>query len=352
MSEASNKPARWADKHKAARPRVVTVSQQQLVQTGYLQPGQLLPLVIRPSVPELDLCAWVQSNREQVESELLAHGAILFRGFGLRTVEDFERFSAALQLQPMRYMESSTPRVRVSSTVYTSTEFPAEETIALHSELSAATTFPMKVIFFCHTPAPEGGATPLADVRGVLRRIPEEIRRRFVEKGWLLVRNYGDGFGLTWRDAFHTEERAEVERYCAEHAIEVEWKEGDRLRTRQVRPALITHPHTGEQTWFNHMAFWHVANLNPTVGRVLLEEFGEEGLPYHTYYGDGSRIEDEVAQTVRDAYLQEKIVFPWEQGDLVLIDNVLVAHGREPYSGPRRILTVLGEPYTRPDRVG
>jgi hypothetical protein len=97
------------------------------------------------------------------------------------------------------------------------------------------------------------------------------------------------------------------------------------------------------------MAFWHVANLDPTVGRLLLEEFGEEGLPYHTYYGDGSRIDDAVAHVVRDAYLQEKIVFPWQAGDVVLIDNILVAHGREPYQGARKILAALGEPYTRTD---
>lgn len=356
MGDSKTKPAtgasRWADKSKAARPKVVTVSQQQLVTTGYLHPDQTLPLVIQPNVPGLDVCAWVENNRDFVEAELLKHGAILFRSFALNTTEDFERFTDALALELMKYMESSTPRVKVSEKVYTSTEFPAEQTIALHNELSAATTFPMKVVFFGHTPAPTGGATPIADVRNVLGRIPADIKQRFIEKGWLLVRNYGDGFGLTWQDAFHTTDRADVERYCASNDIAVEWKDGDRLRTRQVRPVMVTHPRTGEQTWFNHMAFWHVANLEPTVSKLLLEEFGEEGLPYHTYYGDGSPIEDAVAQAVRDAYLQEKTVFPWERGDVVLIDNILVAHGREPYSGPRRILTALGEPYTRPDRVG
>lgn len=353
MSESNNRPvsrvSKWADKSKAAK--VVTVSQQQLVNIDYLQPGKQLPLVIRPNLPSMDLSAWVESNRDFVETELRKHGAILFRGFGLTTSADFERFVEALGLELMKYMESSTPRIKVSDKVYTSTEFPAEETIALHSELSAATTFPMKVVFFSLIPAEQGGATPIADVRAVLERISPEIRQTFADKGWLLVRNYGDGFGLTWQDAFHTTNKADVEAYCTENDIEVEWKDGDRLRTRQVRPAIATHPHTAEQVWFNHMAFWHVANLEASVGQMLLKEFTEEGLPYHTYYGDGTPIPDDVAHAVRDAYLAEKIVFPWEQGDALVIDNMLVAHGREPYSGPRKTLAALGQPYTRTDRV-
>lgn len=352
MDESNTKPAttsKWADKSKAARPKMVTISQQQLVSLGPLQPDQALPLVIRPNVPELDVCAWVRNNRELVETELTRHGAILFRGFALSSTEDFERFVESLSLELMKYMESSTPRLKVSDKVYTSTEFPADQTIALHSELSAATTFPMKVVFFCHTPAEQGGETPIADVRKVLQQIPSDIRQTFAEKGWLLVRNYGDGFGLTWQDAFHTTDRADVERYCTENDIQCEWKDGDRLRTRQVRPAIATHPRTGEQVWFNHMAFWHVANLEPTVRDLLLGELGEENLPYHTYYGDGTRIEAEVANAVRDAYLQEKVVFAWQKGDVIVIDNMLVAHGRQPYAGPRKILTALGEPYTRTD---
>lgn len=353
MSESNERPvarvSKWADKSKAAK--VVTVSQQQLVRVGYLQPDQKLPLVIQPNLPGVDVCGWVQNNRDFIEAELLKHGAILFRGFGLTTAADFERFNDSLALELMKYMESSTPRIKVSDKVYTSTEFPAEETIALHSELSAAVTFPMKVVFFSLTPAEKGGETPIADVRIVLERISPEIRQTFADKGWLLVRNYGDGFGLTWQDAFHTTSKADVEQYCAQNDIEVEWKDGDRLRTRQVRPAITTHPRTGEQVWFNHMAFWHVANLEASVGQMLLQEFTEEGLPYHTYYGDGSPIPADVAHAVRDAYLAAKIVFPWEKGDVVLIDNMLVAHGREPYSGPRKTLAALGDPYTRTDRV-
>ena len=80
---------------------------------------------------------------------------------------------------------------------------------------------------------------------------------------------------------------------------------------------------------------------------VLLEEFAEEDLPTNTYYGDGSRIEPEVLEELREAYRQETIAFPWQAGDVMVLDNILTAHGRGPYSGPRKILVTMADPIQR-----
>ena len=100
MTELEKKPAagKWADKSRAARSKVVTVSQEQLVEAGHLRPDQPLPLVLRPNVAGLDVCAWARSNREYIEAELLKHGAILFRGFDLSSSADFENFVDALAI--------------------------------------------------------------------------------------------------------------------------------------------------------------------------------------------------------------------------------------------------------------
>jgi alpha-ketoglutarate-dependent taurine dioxygenase len=249
----------------------------------------------------------------------------------------------------MEYKERSSPRHEEGERIYTSTDYPADQKIFPHNEHSYSRRFPLKLFFCCITPAEEGGQTPIADVRRVHDRLSQATRERFAEKGWLLIRNYGDGFGLTWQDSFHTEDRADVERYCREQAIEWEWKEGDRLRTRQVRPAIATHPVTGEKVWFNHIAFWHDSSLDPAVRELLLEEFAPEDMPYQTFYGDGTTIEDEVAAELREAYLAERIVFDWYRGDLLMMDNMLAAHGRMPYRGERKTLVAMAEAYERPD---
>jgi alpha-ketoglutarate-dependent taurine dioxygenase len=347
--ELSGGARSWSDRRKAVQP--ITVSQTEMVRTSHLTGHPGLPLVVEPSpgFENLRIDEWARDNRQWVEDAIHRHGGVLFRGFGLKGQEDFNRFLSTIEAPLINYTESSTPRRQVKKNVYTSTEFPSDQTIALHNELSTAATFPLRIWFFCDIPAEEGGQTPIADVRRVHDRLGEATREKFAEKGWLLIRNYGDGFGLTWQDSFHTEDRADVERYCREHAIEWEWKEGDRLRTRQVRPAIATHPVTGEKVWFNHIAFWHDSSLDPAVRELLLEEFAPEDMPYQTFYGDGTTIEDEVAAELREAYLAERIVFDWYRGDLLMMDNMLAAHGRMPYRGERKTLVAMAEAYERPD---
>ncbi|MEW5928742.1 MAG: TauD/TfdA family dioxygenase [Gemmatimonadota bacterium] len=341
----------WADRRKTIQP--VSISQTQLVEIGHL-PGRedALPLVVEPVAEyagTLKLHEWAADHLQMIEKSMLRYGGILFRNFDAKGQEDFHRFLDALGTPLIQYNESSTPRTQLKKNVYTSTEFPNDQTIALHNELSTSATVPARIFFFCDLPADEGGQTPIADVRRVYQRLSRETRERFEEKGWKLVRNYGDGFGLTWQDSFHTTDRAEVERYCREQAITWEWKEGDRLRTWQVRPAVLDHPATGERAWFNHIAFWHDSSLAPDVREVLRAEFEPEDMPYQTFYGDGTTIEDEVAAELREAYLQERIVFDWYRGDLLMMDNLLAAHGRMPYRGDRRTLVAMAEPYRRPD---
>jgi len=326
---------------KAIKPKTLSLSRQELLKTGPLRPDAALPLLVQPNVDGVDLAEVIGGSRELIEQRLSTHGALLFRGFNLSTQADFEEFLRATPYQLMRYMEGATPRTELSEKLYTSTEYPPDQHIALHNELTYVTQWPMKIWFFCQQPPEAGGETPIADVRGVYNRIPPRIRDRFVEKGWMLTRNFGQGLSLSWQTSFHTEEAAEVESYCRGARIDWEWRPNEGLRTRQTRPAVQLHPQTREMVWFNHVAFWHVSSLEAKVRDAMLAMFREEDLPYNTYYGDGSPIEDSIVAEIREAYRQERLEFRWQAGDILMLDNMLVAHGRNPYSGPRRVLVAM-----------
>jgi alpha-ketoglutarate-dependent taurine dioxygenase len=332
-------------KFPSLKRREIGTSQEQWVICEPVRPGSGLPLMIRPAVAGLDLAVWAGSNLPFILTRLHRHGALLFRGFDVQGAEGLDRFIRAVAGEPLPYEERSSPRSRVSGNIYTSTDHPPSERIFLHNEQSYNLVFPLQLFFCCVTPAGRGGETPIADARRIFERIPPRVRERFMDRGYLYVRNFGDRLGLSWQTAFQTADRAVVEAYCQRNAIGFEWRSGDRLRTRQVRRAAGRHPFTGEPVWVNHATFFHVSTLPPAIGRALLEEMGEEELPNNTYYGDGEPIEPEVLSLLREAYCAETVEFPWARGDLLVIDNMLVSHGRATYEGPRHLLAGMASPF-------
>jgi alpha-ketoglutarate-dependent taurine dioxygenase len=345
MKEVDGREADF-DRFKTRQRKVVKLSQEDLVKKGYLDSGKRFPLLIEPQATGLSLVAWAESNRQLIENELLKHGAILFRGFNLDGIPQFEQFARAISGELLDYRERAAPRHEVGSRVYTSTEFPADQSIPLHHEMSYSHNWPTKIWFFCAQPALQGGSTPIADDREVFCLIDQKIKRRFIEKGVMYIRNYGEGLDLSWQEAFQTDDRSVVESYCRQAQTQIEWRGGDRLRTRQVRQAIVNHPQTGDVVWFNHAHLFHISNLAAAVRKALLSEFKEDEVPRNAFYGDGSSIEASILDEIRETYYRSAVTFPWRQDDVLMLDNFLVSHGREPFVGPRRILVAMAELYT------
>lgn len=339
--EAHEKPQKRMPE---TRRKLVKPSGEGWVEPLVAQPGGTLPLILKPSLEGINLTDWAASNREIIEAQLLEHGGLLFRGFNLKQVSEFERFINAVSGAAVEYQERSSPRSRVGGNIYTSTDHPPDQHIFLHNEQSYNLTFPLRIFFFCVSPAERGGETLLADARKVYARIPPEMRERLIRSGYMYVRNFGRGFGLTWQTAFQTTERSAVERYCREHDIGFEWDGDDLLRTRQVRRLSATHPRTRETVWFNHATFFHVSTLAADLRRILSSAFSEQDLPNNTYYGDGSPIEPAVMDALRQAYLHELVTVSLGEGDVLMLDNMLASHGRAPFAGPRKVVVGMSEP--------
>lgn len=325
-----------------ARRKSVSLNESESVKTGYLKPGQMSPLVIQPTLPLIDSSRWASDNREFIEAKLLKHGAILFRGFDIKTPPDFQSFAQSI-CKDLFTENGELPRNKVSDKIYTPVKYPSDKHILWHNENTFAPRWPMKIFFFCVTPSEQGGETPIVDCRKVLERIDAHIRERFLQKRILYVRNYGDGLGLPWQVVFQTDNREQVEEYCRNNSIEFEWNGGHDLKTRTVRPAIARHPKTGEMVWINQATHWHVACLDRDVRASVMNLFREEDFPRHCYFGDGSVIEDKIMDGICEAYRELEVTFTWRTGDVLLLDNMLTAHARNPYVGPREIYVTMGE---------
>jgi alpha-ketoglutarate-dependent taurine dioxygenase len=319
----------------SARRKAVSVS-------DFMGEALAAPGVIKwqPAVEGVSLSQWLETNKQSVLDKLHTTGAVLFRGFDLLSIEAFEQLLTNLSGELVDYSYRSTPRNQVSGKIYTSTHYPAHQTIALHNEMSYSRQWPTIIGFFCVQPAAVGGETPLADSRRVFAQIDPEIRKEFIRKQVMYVRNYDDdALDLSWREVFQTDSRTEVESYCRKAGMKAEWNGDKQLRTSQVCQAAIKHPLTGEMVWFNQAHLFHVSSLDDDL-RSLLQSTGNE--PRNAFFGDGSEIDEATLDHIRSVYENEKVAFPWQRGDVLVLDNILKAHGRKPYRGPREIVVGMG----------
>lgn len=327
-----------------SRQGPLKLSARDLVATRLPEGGALYPLIMEPRVEGLDLVAWSRDNRARLDEEIARYGGVLLRGFRVESVAAFEEFVRVSSAEPLPYGERSSPRDVVKDRIYTSTSHPADQQIFLHNEQSYNLTFPGRIHFHCVTPAAEGGATPVACTRRIFRDMPRALAARFIERRYRYTRNFGEGLGLSWQAAFQTSDRAEVERYCRDNDIELTWLDRDRLRTSQVRRCVARHPRTGELAWFNHATFFHVSTLDPGLVEHLRATYREEEMPNNTFYGDGGLIEPDTLRLMRVLYEGAKVSVPWQRGDCLVLDNMLMAHGREAFRGERLVVVAMSEP--------
>lgn len=349
MTTDGSRPAKPSLRGHGRAPARRAAAPGALAEEADLEPGRALPRLFTARVDGVSLPAWGQSQRDALRAALAERGGVLLRGFQTPSAAEFAALIEAVAGAPIAYTERSSPRSHVEANVYTSTDHPAAQPIPLHCENSYAHAFPQWLCFLCLQPARRGGATIIADVRGVLARLPDAVRQRFADRGVMYVRNFREGLSLPWQAVFQTEDRGAVEARCAEGGYTVEWRADDSLRTRRVAPAIARHPHTREPVWFNHAAFFHVSTLDAATRTALRAQYADDELPNNTYYGDGGEIEAEVLDAVRAAYRAETVEFPWQRGDVLVLDNLLVAHGRTPYEGERRVLVGMAEPLSSDD---
>jgi alpha-ketoglutarate-dependent taurine dioxygenase len=315
-----------------------------LVRSSFLGTEPSTPEIIQPTMDGVNLISWATSNKEFIYTELAKYGALLFRHFTLDTPAKFETFATTISRNGELFDEyGDLPRDDPGAKVYHSTPYPADKSILFHNESSHMHRWPMKILFYCVKPANEKGATPIIDCRQSYKALDPALIRIMTEKKLMYVRNFIDGLDISWQQFFQTSDKARVEEYCKKAGIDFMWKGENHLTTRQICPAVVKHPETREMLFFNQVQLHHVSCLDPDVKASMLSLFPEEDLPRNVYYGDGAPIEDSIISEISTLYEQIAIRFQWQAGDTILLDNMMVAHARDPFEGNRKILVAMAD---------
>jgi alpha-ketoglutarate-dependent taurine dioxygenase len=318
--------------------------------------NEALPLVLKPkrSTSRADFLELLQSERSALHARLLEHGGLLFRGWPVGNAQDFADAIDALGTgASVNYIGGDSPRRKITGAVYTSTEAPPAVKIPLHNELSFVRHYPKHIFFFCEVAPSAQGETILGDARRIYRALDPAVRERFLGRQLKYVSAYyGRSLIMdlvnslqpshkSWREVFETDDRGEVERLCREHDFEFDWHDANWIRISQTRPAAITHPETNEWVWFSQA---HLYDFSPRLlglwRYVAAKAFyaRRHTRLHEIFHADGSKVERADLYHIMDTLDANTVRFPWQKGDLLVLDNVLTMHGRATFHGPRRIL--------------
>lgn len=339
-----------------------TSKKNENLRTSIFQREQDFVFVIEPTSSSIDIVNWCISNRPLIEEKLLQHGAVFFKGFG-SSPEDFKRISDGLYERDCPYLAGLTRRRAFGKNMRLASEFPRQFCLQQHGEMSYMRVWPMRVLFYCETPAESGGETSICSIRQFMKRVRKETVDKFLKLGIKYERIYpkdGRSHLNGWRDSFFSDSREDVERICKELSIGFEWLPDGGLRNTWFHQAVKAHPVSGELVWHNHISQWGrlsdvpgaltpaLRAIKPMYEEKIFQELMKNGdlvKSASVYYGDGSTIELEVLEEITSILEGEKLSFPWNKGDFIILENMLTFHGRNPYEGEnRRILAALKEP--------
>ncbi|WP_335974918.1 TauD/TfdA family dioxygenase [Streptomyces sp. CA2R106] len=285
--------------------------------------------------------SWLRDMAGTVRDRMLKHGAVVIHGLPVDDRDSLAEARGSLGIEPFTPTESFNHRSDRGDGILSPISWPQDRIICPFQESSFSREFPSVVLTACVTPPDGDGRTHLSDARRVADHLPAQLADRVRTGGWTMTRVFHEGFGISWPEAFSVTDRAALDDLFQTAGIDSAWLPDGTLHTVRHRPGVLRHPVTGEECWFNQIAFLNAGSLDPTERVIMANAFGEH-LPMNTFFGDGSPLSEEDLAAVHHAYDAVRIGVPWRRGDLLIVDNILMAQGRSAFEGSPEFLIALG----------
>ena len=305
--------------------------------------------ILRPEQLPISLGTPLDGRSKTVVSDLInPYGFVVFRGYDVSSDQEFHDFIECFGLPNFTYAESFSNAVRRNRTprVFTANEAPPEIEIFLHHEMAQTLVFPGQLFFFCEQAPTGGGATPIGRSDLALVEL-EKARPNFVAKLRSLGVRYrnampesadlASGQGRSWRDTLNVADRKQAEQRLTELGYNFRWLDDGRISVQTPALLAVDEFGRGKDVFFNQIVAAAAGWTN--------DESDEDP---RLCYGDYSRIDQADLDAAIAASYEHTVDLEWQTGDIALLDNLKVMHGRRPFSGSRSILASLCTPISRP----
>ena len=303
------------------------------------------------------LWVFIDSNRDELQTSLFEKGSILIRGYHLRQDCDLkELLDHLFPNRPLQtYRGGLGHKKDLGKGLYTSTEVPSRFDISLHQEMAYLPQQPRYIAFFCKKPSSKGGRTPILCGHKLYRVMDEDIRDTFEQFGIRYVRTYptygiGERWGIknpilvNWQNVFDSKSKEEVEVRCAKIGLETKWLQKDLLQTSICLPSTRIHPESQLKIWNNQAhTFIHTRKYLGTFlyGMYKLSTTVKRFRQAEAFLGNGDIIPNEMIDRIHTRLKENQYCFEWQAGDILILDNWRMLHGREAYTGKREVLSAL-----------
>ncbi len=332
------------------------------------------------------LLDYLKNNQHELKSLLTNYGAVVIRGYKVKTPEQFQQVGLSIFPNLQNQYPGGAPRHQVAEYVWTASSVPSYLPIASHTELSySPSDKPGYILFFSPQVATSGGETPVIDMKSVLSDLPEHLQEKYsyhnfitkffwvsTQKKLFDVRLWEWGkfrSPKSWKTVFNTEDKGLVETKCFDAGRQTEWLTNDNLIVSCPMPIISSHPITKEIVWTGWFPWFHIWGvcidawfaakyqrkfrnwlvffilLLITFVQVCLEKLIPNNRKYRVLdveFEDGSSLSFWDVYHIVKSYWKNAELFSWQEGDIVILDNYRIGHGRLPFTGERKVYTAFG----------
>lgn len=288
--------------------------------------------------------SFIQTNIKEINKFIHDYGAILFRGCkNINNATDFAKLVEKFEI-PLCESYGDLPKFDMDlNYIHKSTPYPADSVILFHNEASHTNRWPHYQWFCCLEPAKHNGQTPIVDCHKVYTQIPSNIRDKFEKFGLKYIRNFIKGLDVSWQDFFSVNTLQQLQQLCDSDALNLVIKDSGIIQIENKVPAIIQHPENKQNIFFNQLLLHHEFIIESDIREALVEMYTEESLPRRVLFGDNTQIDINTVNMLLDIFVREAVYFDWQQGDILIVDNLRTAHARRSYIGPRKICVALSE---------
>ncbi|KAI7741351.1 hypothetical protein M8C21_029256 [Ambrosia artemisiifolia] len=302
--------------------------------------GLLFPAVLSPT-GNANITVFeeaIKSEKQWLESLLQRSGVILFRGFHVTSPSDFNDVVEAFGFPELVYMGGRASRTKVVGRIYTANESPVDKQIPFHHEMAYLPDFPSKLFLFCAEEPGMGGETPVVLSHLVYVKMKErhpEVVAQMEKHGLTYKKIMSDEdhplsfSGGSWKSAYMTDDKNVAEERAAKQGTKLEWMGNAVKIIMGPLPAFRLEKESQRITWFNTLVS---SNAGPM----------KDDHDTHVELGNGDLLPAHAVKDCVKIMEEECVAIPWKKGDVMLVNNLMVLHGRRPLlKPPRQILASL-----------